>query len=345
MSLVAGLREMMNGSETADEAAIKEVCFKETWGFTHGDPELWASAWMQRDDCKLIGIFWDSGGLFAKTGWAEIEAAVRPVAEARAAGTTSGIIPFRHAGHRIKVIGDMACATFRETLWHASDVDRTTPTEALEHRVLERHDASWKITHLVFVPVRNAAHDRAHIRVDASGRVAHISPAMKVALADSGLSISAGRLRAVRPKWDRELQAAIRRMHGLTTFAELGVGFIEGEVLDRARVREFPILLGEDEHGGQRYCMVTVQDGEVYVALDNPARIGRRLQLANVVYGLSPAQLRLAREIIGGLALPAVAEKLGISPNTARTHLNRIFEKTGVSNQAALVRCLLTVGA
>ena len=76
-----------------------------------------------------------------------------------------------------------------------------------------------------------------------------------------------------------------------------------------------------------------------------PARIDRRLQLANVVYGLSAAQLRLAREIVGGLALPAAAEKLGISPNTARTHLNRIFEKTGVSNQAALVRCLLTVGA
>ena len=180
------------------------------------------------------------------------------------------------------------------------------------------------------------------MRRDAS---AHISPAMRAALADSGLTISAGRLRAVRPKWDRELQAAIRRMHGLTAFGELGAAFIEGEVLDRADTREFPILLGEDERGGQRYCMVMVQDGEVFVALDNPARIGRRLQLANVVYGLSAAQLRLAREIVGGLALPAAAEKLGISPNTARTHLNRIFEKTGVSNQAALVRCLLTVGA
>jgi DNA-binding CsgD family transcriptional regulator len=343
MNLVAGLREMMNGGETADEAAIKEVCFKETWGFHHGDPELWASAWMQRDDCSLIGVFPDTG-LFARTGWAEIEAAVRPFAEARAARTRE-CMACRHGGHWIKVIGDMACTTFRETLWHLSDVDRTTPTEALEHRVLERHDGRWKITHLIFVPVRNAAHDRAHIRVDASGRVAHVSPTMKAALADSGLTISAGRLRAVRPKWDRELQAAIRRMQGLTTFGELGAAFIEAEVMDRAAPREFPILLGEDEHGGQRYCMVMVQDGEVYVALDNPARIGRRLQLANVVYGLSPAQLRLAREIIGGLALPAVAEKLGISPNTARTHLNRIFDKTGVSNQAALVRCLLTVGA
>jgi hypothetical protein len=198
MKFVAGLQEIMNGSETADEAAIKEVCFKETWGCTHGDSELWASAWMQRDDCSLIGIFWDTG-LFARTGWAEIEAAVRPLAEARAAGASERVA-HRHTGHRIRVIGDMACATFREALYHISDVDRTTPMELLEHRVLERQDGRWKITHLIFVPVRNAAHDRAHIRVDASGRVAHISPTMKAALADSGLTISAGRLRAARPR-------------------------------------------------------------------------------------------------------------------------------------------------
>ena len=79
--------------------------------------------------------------------------------------------------------------------------------------------------------------------------------------------------------------------------------------------------------------MVMVMDGEVFVALDDPARITRRLLLANVVYGLSEAQLRLAREIVGGLSLPAAAEKFGISPNTARTHLNRIFEKTGINNR------------
>ena len=46
MKLVAGLQEIMNGNESADEAAIKEVCFKETWGTAQGDPELWASTWM-----------------------------------------------------------------------------------------------------------------------------------------------------------------------------------------------------------------------------------------------------------------------------------------------------------
>jgi DNA-binding CsgD family transcriptional regulator len=343
MDLAAELQQLLDGSETVDEAAIKEVCFNETWSTHYGDPELWASCWLRRDDCSLLGIFWDTG-LFARTGWTEIEAAVRPFAESKAAGT-SEVIPFRHSGHRIKVIGDMACVTFLETKWDVSDVDRKHPMQLLNYRVLERQDGCWKIGHLIFIPIRNIAHDRAHILVDGSGRVMRISPAMKVALAGSGLTISAGRLRAVRPKWDRELQATISRMHGLTGYLTLAMDFLAGEFLDRARTREFPVLLGEDERGGQRYCMVMVQDGEVFVALDDPARIARRLQLANVVYGLSDAQMRLAQEIVGGLSLPATAERLGISLNTARTHLSRVFEKTGVSNQAALVRCLLMVGA
>jgi hypothetical protein len=67
----------------------------------------------------------------------------------------------------------MACATFMETNWHISDLDRTNPVKLLELRVLERHDGRWNITHLIFVPVRNTTHDHAHIRVDASGRVMH----------------------------------------------------------------------------------------------------------------------------------------------------------------------------
>jgi hypothetical protein len=55
--------------------------------------------------------------------------------------------------------------------------------------------------------------------------------------------------------------------------------------------------------------------------------------------------LRLAREIVGGLALPATAQKPGLARTRLAPHLNRIFEKSGVNNQAALVRCLLTVGA
>ena len=62
------------------------------------------------------------------------------------------------------------------------------------------------------------------------------------------------------------------------------------------------------------------------------------------MFGLSAAQQRLAAEIVRGHTLPIAASALGISVNTARTHLNRIFDKTGVHSQAALVRNLYSVG-
>ena len=59
------------------------------------------------------------------------------------------------------------------------------------------------------------------------------------------------------------------------------------------------------------------------------------------LYGLSAAESAVAMAIIRGSGRAAVAEKLGISSNTVKTHLNRIFEKTGTRRQAELVRLLL----
>lgn len=60
------------------------------------------------------------------------------------------------------------------------------------------------------------------------------------------------------------------------------------------------------------------------------------------LYGLSPAETAVALETAKGLGLDAVATKLGVSRNTAKTHLHRVFSKTGTSRQAELVRLLLT---
>ncbi len=54
-------------------------------------------------------------------------------------------------------------------------------------------------------------------------------------------------------------------------------------------------------------------------------------------YGLTDAEIRFAEEIVKGDGKRAAAERCGISYSTARTHLSRIFEKTGVHSQAALV--------
>lgn len=66
-----------------------------------------------------------------------------------------------------------------------------------------------------------------------------------------------------------------------------------------------------------------------------------RLEDLRARYGLTRAESAFALEIAKGGGRKATAERLGITDGTARSHLSKIFDKTGVSRQAELVRLLL----
>lgn len=55
------------------------------------------------------------------------------------------------------------------------------------------------------------------------------------------------------------------------------------------------------------------------------------------LFGLTSAEARVCRFLVQGSSLDEVSLKLGVSQNTARTHLKHIFEKTGVHRQSELV--------
>lgn len=59
------------------------------------------------------------------------------------------------------------------------------------------------------------------------------------------------------------------------------------------------------------------------------------------LYALTPAELRITLEIARGQTLQEIAETLGVSMNTAKTHLRHIFAKTGVTRQGELMRLLM----
>ncbi|GJD68289.1 helix-turn-helix transcriptional regulator [Methylobacterium gnaphalii] len=71
-----------------------------------------------------------------------------------------------------------------------------------------------------------------------------------------------------------------------------------------------------------------------------PADAGRILSQR---YRLSPAEVRLVLAMDGRLALSDVAAALGISYETARWHLKRVFAKLGISRQAELVAMVLAL--
>jgi DNA-binding CsgD family transcriptional regulator/PAS domain-containing protein len=56
------------------------------------------------------------------------------------------------------------------------------------------------------------------------------------------------------------------------------------------------------------------------------------------LYGLTPAETRIVELLVGGAAPPQIASELGLLSSTVKTHLQRVFEKTGVHRQSDLIR-------
>ena len=54
-------------------------------------------------------------------------------------------------------------------------------------------------------------------------------------------------------------------------------------------------------------------------------------------HGLTPAEIRVIERLTTGATISEAAADLSISITTAKTHLSRIFSKTGVSRQADLI--------
>jgi DNA-binding CsgD family transcriptional regulator len=61
-------------------------------------------------------------------------------------------------------------------------------------------------------------------------------------------------------------------------------------------------------------------------------------------YGLTLAEARVALAASSGLTIPETAQRLSVSPNTVKTHLRKVFAKTGMSRQTELARLMASIG-
>ncbi len=59
------------------------------------------------------------------------------------------------------------------------------------------------------------------------------------------------------------------------------------------------------------------------------------------LYQLTPAESAVVRELVLGRSVEEIAERLGITVLTARTHVKRILSKTGTRRQADVIRLIL----
>ncbi len=75
----------------------------------------------------------------------------------------------------------------------------------------------------------------------------------------------------------------------------------------------------------------------VLLLFDTPGYRELSAPVLRQLFGLTRSEARLVQSLAGGASLDEGARSLGISVNTARTHLKHIFHKTGAKRQSELI--------
>jgi DNA-binding CsgD family transcriptional regulator len=173
--------------------------------------------------------------------------------------------------------------------------------------------------------------------IGANGRIVHANACAFAMLAGGDpLCARDGRLFATEAEADRELQTIFSAVnhHEDATLGGKGVALpLTQQGGKNFVVHVLPLTRGARRRAGQVYAAVA--------ALFVHEAAFRTPSLPEVIaktYGLTPAELRVMIAVVEVGGVPEVADALGIAETTVRTHLGRLYEKTGVRRQADLVR-------
>lgn len=172
--------------------------------------------------------------------------------------------------------------------------------------------------------------------VDARGRIRHANAAGE-AMLEQGVAVLARQGRLVSP--DRRAGAALTEAFAATGGGDMAPGArgisiaIAGRNEENYVAHVLPLTSGRRRRAPTRHAA----DAVVFVqraVLDLPAA-------ADVIaktYGLTPSEVRVLMTVVqvGGVA--ETADALGIGEATVKTHLHRVFAKTGTGRQADLVK-------
>lgn len=172
--------------------------------------------------------------------------------------------------------------------------------------------------------------------VDASGRVVHANVAAHALItAGEVLRVSDGRLVANDTETDRML----RDIFSAAGKGDAAIG-VKGIALplsapdgERHLAHVLPLTSGARRRAGNVHAAVAA----LFVhkaALQTPSPP----EVIAKHYRLTPTELRVLLAIVEVGGVPEVAEALGVADSTVKTHLGRLYEKTGAARQAELVK-------
>ncbi len=318
-------------TNTDAREAIRQVLETDIASYLARDRNTWLQCWV--DDFRFQSIM-ECGTMQIARSFDEF---CRNVFEAMDAEPEPVKAEVQLESLDIQISGDLAWATYEEIVTSASN-PRATPSHSHNFRLLERENGEWRILfHGCWAePLRDI--DDPAIEVAVDGRVLWMNDAAHKELKTfKGLALSHGTLRASKTSWNSELHNAISGAHNLTAFGNYNRAKSAGggEV-------KFPVVLGEDDDGGLVLCWVKVADARVYILFGAGSDLSKQIDVVQAVFALSKAQTDMVRLLAKGVELSEAADSMGVTKNTARTHLRRVFEKVGVNSQIELLRLIIS---
>jgi len=172
--------------------------------------------------------------------------------------------------------------------------------------------------------------------VDADARIIHANEAGHAMLImDDFLRMVDGRLEA----GDREVDQALSESFSAASNGDgaLGVKGIAVPLTGRdgkAYTAHVLTLTSGERRGAARAstAVAALFVREAALVIPSPPEVIAKS------YRLTPTELRVLLSILDVGGIPEVARALGISENTVRTHVDSLFEKTGATRQAELVK-------
>jgi DNA-binding CsgD family transcriptional regulator len=178
--------------------------------------------------------------------------------------------------------------------------------------------------------------------VDASGRVILVNRSAAALLEkQNGLRLTRDGLRAADATESQRLEKYIRG----AVKAGAGQGIESGGVMQVTRpasASPLTVLVTPFRADGMFSPLRPL--AAIFVTDPNQAVRPRQEVLRNF-YGLTPAEIRLSCLLAEGKGLREVADRIGVTHETARSQLKSIFGKTNTGRQSELVRLLTSLPA
>ncbi|MDA9485859.1 LuxR family transcriptional regulator [Bradyrhizobium sp. CCBAU 11445] len=167
--------------------------------------------------------------------------------------------------------------------------------------------------------------------LDADGRVVHANAACRQLFADANLlAIVGDRIVARNTQTDKIFRSLCEFDEGTHSAARRQIELATSADGQHYLLHAFPLKRDRSLPRDIAATMLFVQRASMLPLLAADA--------IAAAFRLTPSELRVLMAIIESGGVPDIAAKLGVAETTVKTHLGRLFEKTGAGRQADLVK-------